>query len=117
MFPADRIRQLRKDSGMTQSQLALRLGIDRTTLTKYETGERKPDISAMYSIADFFKVSIEYLTGRSNQPNGMLPSIALEDILDPSYAARVTLCGYKLLPEDKQRIKETIIQLLQEFNN
>lgn len=116
MFPADRIRQLRKDNALTQTQLASRLGIDRTTLTKYETGERKPDVATLYKLADFFHVSLEYLTGRTSLPDSVQTTVALEELLHSSYASRVTLWGYKLKPEDKEYLTNLLQNLYNEWN-
>ena len=40
MFPAERIRLLRTEAGLTQGELSKYLGIERSTLTKYETAGR-----------------------------------------------------------------------------
>lgn len=46
--------------------MAERLGIGRATLSNYELGVRKPDIDVLNTIAEYFKVSTDYLIGRSN---------------------------------------------------
>ncbi len=66
MFPAERIRLLRTEAGLTQGELSKYLGIERSTLTKYETGERRPDMEQLCKIADFFGASVEYLIGRDD---------------------------------------------------
>jgi len=107
---------LRKDKAMTQGALAKHLGINRTTLTKYETGERRPDVTVLYKLADYFHVSIEYLTGRTSQPGATLPAVALDEILDPAVATRVTLWGHKLQPEEKQQVTAMLLALYKEWN-
>lgn len=61
-----RLRELREEANLTQSELAERLGIGRATLSNYELGVRKPDIDVLNTIAEYFKVSTDYLIGRSN---------------------------------------------------
>lgn len=63
-----RLKKLRKDSGMTQEELAPELGISRSTLGMYETGKREPDFETLETIADFFNVDMNYLIGFSDDP-------------------------------------------------
>lgn len=58
------IRKLREERGMIQKELADLLGIDRTSLSAYETGKRVPDIYMLCKIADIFGISLDTLIGR-----------------------------------------------------
>ena len=59
---ADRLKQLRKDAGLSQQQLAEKLGISARVLGYYESGERFPkDEETLISIARAFQVSLDYL--------------------------------------------------------
>ncbi|MBQ8309125.1 MAG: helix-turn-helix transcriptional regulator [Clostridia bacterium] len=60
----NRIRDLREDMDMRQSDLAEKTGIDQRTISNYETGKTSPDAYALIKLADFFDVSIDYLIGR-----------------------------------------------------
>jgi transcriptional regulator with XRE-family HTH domain len=62
----ERIRGLRKQRGMTLRDLSRELGIPFTTLGNYEREDREPNFETFKSIADYFQVSIDYLTGRRN---------------------------------------------------
>lgn len=61
----NRIRDLREDMDLRQSDLAERTGIDQRTISNYETGKTMPDAYALIKLADFFDVSIDYLVGRT----------------------------------------------------
>ncbi len=61
----NRIKDLREDKDMRQSDLAKATGIDQRTISNYETGKTAPDAYALIKLADFFEVSIDYLVGRS----------------------------------------------------
>lgn len=61
----NRIRDLREDRDMRQSDLARATGIDQRTISNYETGKTSPDTYALIKLADFFNVSIDYLVGRT----------------------------------------------------
>ena len=60
----NRIKDLREDRDMRQSDLARETGIDQRTISNYETGKTAPDAYALIRLADFFDVSIDYLVGR-----------------------------------------------------
>ena len=63
----NRIRDLREDMDLRQSDLAERTGIDQRTISNYETGKTAPDAYALIRLADFFGVSIDYLVCRTKQ--------------------------------------------------
>lgn len=56
-----RIAQLRKDQGITQVQLAELLGVSQQTITAYEVGRRRIQVSALPTIARAFGVTVEDL--------------------------------------------------------
>lgn len=55
------LRELRKSKGYTQEDLAKLLHIDRTTLTKYETGLSEPDFTRLKEICAIFEVDYNTL--------------------------------------------------------
>ncbi len=63
----NRIRDLREDMDLWQSDLAEKTGIDQRTISNYETGKTVPDAYALIKLADFFGVSIDYLVCRTQQ--------------------------------------------------
>ena len=52
------LKELRKEKGITQEQLAEKLGVSGRTVSRWETGSNMPDISLLVDIADFYAVSI-----------------------------------------------------------
>lgn len=62
----NRIKDLREDRDVRQSDVAKATGIDQRTLSNYETGKTNPDSYALIRLADFFDVGIDYLVGRTN---------------------------------------------------
>ena len=63
-----RLKELRKQQGVTQLKLAMDLHMNQNTISRYETGEREAGYEELIRIADYFDVSIDYLLGRSNDP-------------------------------------------------
>ena len=65
---AQQLKDLRKKiPGFTQTDMAKKLGIAKTTYASYEQGKRTPDIETQNKIADFFNVSLDYLHGRESK--------------------------------------------------
>lgn len=64
-----RLRELRKAKGISQLKLAMELNTNQNTISRYETGEREPGINELIGIADYFNVSVDYLLGRTDNPN------------------------------------------------
>lgn len=60
---AARLQQLRHIKRLTQEQLAKKVNVSRSCLANYERGKRYPDRQTLAVMAEYFKVSIEYLTG------------------------------------------------------
>lgn len=58
------IKSFRKARNMSQSQLAEKLWIDRSSLSGYEIGKRTPDIYMLCRIADELDLSLDVLVGR-----------------------------------------------------
>lgn len=63
---AERLRELRLDKNLTQQQLADILGVDRTTVMKWERNERETNFAMLIKIARYFDVSCDYLIGNIN---------------------------------------------------
>lgn len=64
-----RLKQLRAENNLTQTNLADILGIAKTTLAAYEQGKSEPSNETILKIADYFNVSTDFLLGNSNYKN------------------------------------------------
>ena len=62
-----RLRQLRKQRGISQLRLAIDLNMNQNTVSRYENGEREADYETLIKLADYFDVSLDYLLGRDTQ--------------------------------------------------
>ena len=63
-----RIRDLREDNDRTQGETANLLFMQREVYRRYETGEREPPLCVAIAIANLYGVSLDYLAGRTDQP-------------------------------------------------
>lgn len=62
-----RIRDLREDRDLTQTQVAKMLGMSQTGYSKYETGENDIPTQILIKLARFYNTSIDYLLGETTQ--------------------------------------------------
>lgn len=71
---SDMLTYLRKRDGMSQKDLAEKIGISRSSIGMYEAGEREPDFETLEALADTFNVNMDVLLGKSRPtPNNILP--------------------------------------------
>lgn len=75
----NRLKELRKSIGITQAQLAYSLHERRATLSNYENKNVYPGFNMLIKLADYFHVSVDYLTGRTDDYE--INSENLEDTL------------------------------------
>ena len=61
-----RLRDLREDNDITQSQIASVLNIRQNAYSQYENGKRQMPIELLWKLADYYNTSIDYLVGRTN---------------------------------------------------
>ena len=64
-----RLKELRAQRGISQIKLAMDLNVNQNSISRYESGLREPDYNTLIKIADYFKVSIDYLLYRTENPN------------------------------------------------
>lgn len=64
-----KIKLLREEANLTQSQLAEKLGIATSSISQYESGDRIPSDNIKMKMAQFFDVSLDFLMGYSDIRN------------------------------------------------
>lgn len=64
MFVYKRVRDLREDNDKTQREIAQLLNMQLTVYQRYERGERELPLWAAIKLADYYKVTLDYLVGR-----------------------------------------------------
>jgi len=65
---SDRLLELRQSRNLSQKRIAQEIEVDVRAYQRYEYGEREPQISTFFRIADFYGVSLDYLAGRTDTP-------------------------------------------------
>lgn len=64
----ERIKMLRTSNGLTQKQLADAINVSEVSLQRFEYGSSRPSLDTLIALADLFQVSLDYLVGRSDEP-------------------------------------------------
>ena len=67
MYMNLRIRDLREDADLSQKQISELLLCDQSLYSKYERGERALPLDLAIKLADFYRVSLDYLVGRTDR--------------------------------------------------
>lgn len=78
MIP-ETLKIVRNKKGMSQRELAEKLGVSQQTIGSWEVGRTAPDPEAIKKIADFFNVSTDYLLGKTDTSSPPLPSLNRKD--------------------------------------
>ena len=82
-----RLRELRNKSGLTQNEIATRLGVSGQTILNWENGIYEPKINQLIQLADLFNVTVDYLVERERVPSQVdivckeLEKISKEDLI------------------------------------
>lgn len=66
-----RLKELRKKKKISQLKLAMDLTLNQNSISRYENMEREADYETLIKLADYFNVSIDYLLGRTDTPQGV----------------------------------------------
>ena len=112
----NRLKELRKEKGLTLKQMGQLLNMLDSTLSQYENGRRRPKEETWKKLADFFDVSVPYLQGATTY-----------EVLDPlekgiydhvSEAMDRAFYDYAFLPETKEKVLKAIAYTIDngEFN-
>jgi transcriptional regulator with XRE-family HTH domain len=59
----ERLKELRMEEGLSQDQLAKKVGLTHTAIGLWELNKRVPNLDAVIVLANYFKVSLDYIAG------------------------------------------------------
>ena len=118
---AERIKQLRKKKGISQSELAALIGVKNNTVSTWERGTRKPDFEALDLLSDYFEVSLEYILGNSDKEEARvkptqkeLDTLALLSIADE---IKEITEKYSRLSDKSQKMIDALINATYQLEN
>ena len=109
-----RLRALREGIQLSQAKLSKLIGTSQVSVNRYENGTGSPPLTTLIWYADYFDVSLDYLFGRTDKPQGKLyeykPKI---EQTDPEMAKFVDMCFDPQSPMN-DRLKQTLLEMLGE---
>ena len=103
---AEMLRWLRKRDGLTQEELASKIGLSRSRINNYENGIREPDFEIAELFADFYNVDMDTLTGRK------IPATTKDDGQEEKYE-EIRQIFEALNLENAESLREYALDLLQ----
>lgn len=103
----ERLKKLRRERGLTQQEVADRIGVNHVTISGYERGVRKPQFKEADALADLYDVSLEYLLG-SSDIRGRYPRHGDQLIRIGAYDLML-LRAYQTASEDIQKAVRAVL--------
>ncbi len=114
----ERLRALRKGMKLSQMKVAEMLGVPQTSVARYENGSYTPTAEGLLWYADYFDVSLDYIFGRTDKPEGKLykyePQVLkVKEEQHKEMEQFVEMC-FDPKSDASKRIKELMLQMMEE---
>lgn len=109
-----RMRELRENARLSQTEIAKLCGTNQTTIARMEAGKTAPSVKILVWWADYFNVSMDYLTYRTDQPQGKIyeyrprPTATSEDMRE-----FIEMCFDSSSPFNA-KLKDTLFKMMEE---
>lgn len=100
---SDKLIELRQRKGITQTELSKILNIRQNTYSQYENRNRMPDYTILIKIADYYKVSIDYLLEHKSKETTIQK---IEKILNDEQKAKLEQMCKVMFTEEYKKIKD-----------
>lgn len=111
-----RLLSLRESVGFSQKKIAGMFGVGQSSIYRYESGEASAPYHILLRYADFFNVSLDYIYGRTDAPQGILyegsPKI---EASYPEMEKFIEMC-FDPKSSMNERLKDTLRQMFKEGN-
>ena len=113
-----RLRALRESVKLSQNKLAGMIGVRQSSINRYENGQSVPSVQTLRWYADYFDVSMDYMFGRTDKPQGRLYNYEPQLIRDKTENSEelrqfVDMCFDPKSPMN-DKLKQTLIRMLEE---
>ncbi len=108
----ENLRIIREKRNINQQKVAVELEISQESISKYETDNAFPSKEILIKLADYFNCSVDYLLGRTNNPNINNEKISAEDEEIENLIFR-----YKKLSDEKRNKLEGCLLALEQEEN
>ena len=110
---ADRLVILRKEKGLSQRKLGAIVGISISAISSIEHGRQSNTMDLVIALADYFGVSLDYLTGRSDDPTSPVSTPTEVNLRNKIMHIKSLMND---LPDNKKRkLAEILIELFEKY--
>lgn len=111
-----RLIDLREAAGLSQSEAARRVGIDNSSLSRIESGDRKVSAQELSKLAEVYGVTTDYLLGKNNTPKWATEkdSLDLKEVLDGTVQPSFNFGGEDISDDDRAKLNLAITQIFWE---
>ena len=114
----ERLRALRESLKLSQVKMAEMIGCPQSSVYRYETGRYTPTAEVLVWYADYFDVSLDYIFGRTDKPQGKLYTcepqvLKIKEEQRKEMEQFVEMC-FDPKSEASAKIKELMLQMLEE---
>lgn len=115
---AERLRNFREQLGLSQRKIAEKIGITQTSVYRYENDLADPSTESLLWYADYFDVSLDYIFGRTDNPQGKTFDYKPENIKEISKQNEnlkefINMC-FDPKSSMNERLKNTLFQIFSE---
>lgn len=109
---ADRLRTLRESIKLSQEKMASLVEMKQSSINRYENNQSDPSFDTLLRYADYFDVSLDYIFGRTDKPQGRLYECKSKHEQDnPKMREFVEMCFDPKSPY-RDRLKQTLLDML-----
>ncbi len=114
---AERLRELRNQTNLSQVKMADALGIKQGAVNRYENNQSEPSCETLLIYANFFDVSLDYIFGRTENPRGtVFEAKPKMELANPEMKEFIEMCFDPKSPMN-DRLKETLFTLIEGMKN
>lgn len=109
---SDKLRTLRENGKLSQEKMAALVGMKQSSINRYENNQSDPSFETLLRYADYFDVSLDYIFGRTDKPQGKLYECQpkLEES-NPEMRKFVEMCFDPKSPMN-DKLKQTLLDML-----
>ena len=110
----ERLRILREGVKLSQAKIAAMLGSSQVSINRYESGAGSPPLKTCLWYADYFDVSLDYIFGRTNNPQGKLYEYRPKIIENDAEMHRFIEMCFDPNSSVNDRLRQTLMEMLGE---
>jgi len=108
---AERIKHLRESVHLSQMKICAINGCNQPALARYETGQSMPPLKLLLWYADHFNVSMDYICGRTDNPQGKLYSYNPQIVADSEQLRQFIEMCFDPNSLVSEKLKNTLMEL------